>query len=148
MATRSYIAMKIGEDTYKGVYCHYDGYLDYNGLMLYEHYNTKERVEELISLGNISSLHEKIAPEEGSHHSFDNPDPGVTVFYGRDRGEEGQEAFTCTEEELKDTDSWIEYIYVFDNGKWYYSVITRVGFTDFMPLEPAIIKIRERRNLQ
>ena len=85
MATRSYIAMKIGEDTYKGVYCHYDGYLDYNGLMLYEQYNTKERVEELISLGNISSLHEKIAPEEGRHHSFDNPQPGVTVFYGRDR---------------------------------------------------------------
>ena len=148
MATRSYIAMKIGEDTYNGVYCHYDGYLDYNGLMLYEHYNTKECVEELISLGNISSLHEKIAPEEGSHHSFDKPDPGVTVFYGRDRGEEGQEAFTCTEEELKDTDSWIEYIYVFDNGKWYYSVITRIGFTEFIPLEPAIIKIKERRNLQ
>ena len=54
MATRSYIAMKIGEDAYRGVYCHYDGYLDYNGVMLYEHYNTKERVEELISLGNIS----------------------------------------------------------------------------------------------
>ena len=130
MATRSYIAMKIGENAYKGVYCHYDGYLDYNGLMLYEHYNT--------------TAQRSICRRPTSTCAI----PSFTVFYGRDRGEEGQEAFTCTEEELKDTDSWIEYIYVFDNGKWYYSVITRIGFTDFMPLEPAIIKIRERRNLQ
>ena len=146
MSTRSYIAMKTGEDTYKGVYCHYDGYLDYNGVMLLEHYNSKERVEELLSYGNISSLREKITPEKGSTHSFDNPDKDVTIFYGRDRGEEGQEAFTCTEEELKDPTSWIEYIYVFDNGKWYYSVITRIGFTAFMPLESAIKKIKERKN--
>ncbi len=112
MSTRSYIAMKTGENTYKAVYCHYDGYLAYNGAMLLEYYNTKERVEELISLGNISSLREKITPEKGSTHSFDKPDKDVTVFYGRDRGEKGQEAFTCTEEELKDPTSWIEYIYV------------------------------------
>lgn len=146
MSTRSYIAMKTGENTYKAVYCHYDGYLAYNGAMLLEYYNTKERVEELISLGNISSLREKITPEKGSTHSFDKPDKDVTVFYGKDRGEKGQEAFTCTEEELKDPTSWIEYIYVFDNGKWNYSVITRNGFTEFMPLEPAIQKIKERRN--
>lgn len=146
MSTRSYIAMKTGEDTYKGVYCHYDGYLDYNGVMLLEHYNSKERVEELLSYGNISSLREKIAPEKGSTHSFDKPDKDVTIFYSRDRGEEGQEAFTCTEEELKDPSSWIEYIYVFDNGRWYYSAITRIGFTEFKPLDEALKKIRERRN--
>ena len=146
MSTRSYIAMKTSEDTYRGVYCHYDGYLDYNGVMLLEHYNSKERVEELLSYGNISSLREKITPEKDSTHSFDKPDKDVTIFYGRDRVEEGQEAFTCTEEELKDTTSWIEYIYVFDNGKWYYSVITRIGFTAFIPLEPTIKKIKERKN--
>ncbi len=146
MSTRSYIAMKTSENTYRGVYCHYDGYLDYNGVMLLEHYNSKERVEELLSYGNISSLREKITPEKGSTHSFDKPDKDVTIFYGRDRGEEGQEAFTCTEEELKDPTSWIEYIYVFDSGKWYYSVITRIGFTAFMTLEPAIKKIKERKN--
>lgn len=26
MSTRSYIAMKTGENTYRAVYCHYDGY--------------------------------------------------------------------------------------------------------------------------
>ena len=29
MSTRSYITMKTGDDTYRGVYCHYDGYLEY-----------------------------------------------------------------------------------------------------------------------
>ena len=29
MSTRSYIAMKTGENTYRAVYCHYDGYLEY-----------------------------------------------------------------------------------------------------------------------
>ena len=102
MSTRSYIAMKTGENTYRAVYCHYDGYLEYNGRMLLEHYNTQERVKKLLDLGCISSLHEKLEPETGSHHCFDTPDEDVTVFYGRDRGEKGQEAFTCTEEQLKE----------------------------------------------
>ena len=139
--------MKTSEDTYKGVYCHYDGYLDYNGVMLLEHYNSKERVEELLSYGNISSLREKITPEKGSTHSFDKPDKDVTVFYGRDRGEKGQEAFTCTKEELTDPHSWINYIYVFDNGNWYYSEIEHYGFSEFRPLAPAIQKINERSKL-
>ena len=113
MSTRSYIAMKTGENTYRAVYCHYDGYLEYNGRMLLEHYNTQERVEKLLDLGCISSLHEKLEPETGSHHCFDTPDEDVTVFYGRDRGEKGQEAFTCTEKQLKDPHSWINFIYVF-----------------------------------
>ena len=87
MSTRSYITMKTGDDTYRGVYCHYDGYLEYNGRLLLEHYNTQERVEKLLSLGCISSLKEKLEPEAGSRHCFDTPDKDVTVFYGKDRGE-------------------------------------------------------------
>ncbi len=146
MSTRSYIAMKTGENTYRVVYCHYDGYPEYNGRMLLEHYNTQERVKKLLDLGCISSLHEKLEPEAGSHHCFDTPDKYVTVFYGRDRGEKGQEAFTCTEEQLKDPRSWICYIYVFDNETWYFSQIERNGFSEFQPLAPAIQKINERRN--
>ena len=140
MSTRSYIAMKTGEDAYKVVYCHYDGYLSYNGRMLLEHYNTQERVEKLLSLGSISSLREKLEPEEGSSHCFEMPDEDVTVFYGKDRGEKGQEAVICTKAELTDPSSWIAYIYVFNNGTWYYSEIE----SDFRPLAPAIKKIDEQ----
>ena len=144
MSTRSYIAIKTGENTYRAVYCHYDGYLEYNGRMLLEHYNTQERVEKLLSLGCISSLHEKLEPEAGSHHCFDTPDKDVTVFYGRDRGEKGQEALVCTEKQLKDPRSWINFIYVFDNGTWYFSEIEHNGFSEFQPLAPAIQKINEK----
>ena len=144
MSTRSYIAEKIDENTYRGVYCHYDGYLEYNGRMLLEHYNTQERVDKLLSLGCISSLHEKLEPEAGSHHCFDTPDKDVTVFYGRDRGEKGQEAFARTEKQLKDPRSWINFIYVFDNGTWYFSEIEHNGFSEFQPRAPAIQKINEK----
>ena len=147
MATRSYIAMKTDENTYKAVYCHYDGYLEYNDRILLQYYNTQERIEKLLSLGCISSLHENLEPSADSHHCFDTPEKGVTVFYGRDRGEKGQEAFTCTKEELTDPHSWINYIYVFDNGNWYYSEIEHYGFSEFRPLAPAIQKINERSKL-
>ncbi len=148
MSTRSYIAMKTGENTYRAVYCHYDGYLEYNGRMLLEHYNTQGRVEKLLDLGCISSLREKLEPDAGNHHCFDTPDEDVTVFYGRDRGEKGQEAVVCTKEQLTDPHSWIEYVYVFDNGTWYFSQIERNGFSKFQPLAPAIQKIDEKERVK
>ena len=146
MSTRSYIAMKTGDNAYKTVYCPWDGYLSYNGVLLYEIYNTKEMVEKLLDLGCISSLKEKLYPEEGSKHCFETPDKDVTVFYGRDRGEKDQEAVILTKEQLTDPHSWIEYIYVFDNGKWQYSELENDGFGDFKPLAPAIAKIQQGGN--
>ena len=108
----------------------------------------RSAVEKLLSLGCISSLKEKLEPEAGSRHCFDTPDKDVTVFYGKDRGEKGQEAFTCTEEQLKDPSNWINFIYVFDNDTWYYSEIERDGFSDFRPLAPAIKKIDEQGEQQ
>ena len=34
MSTRSYICVKQNDGSYKGVYCHWDGYLTYNGIMI------------------------------------------------------------------------------------------------------------------
>ena len=51
MSTRSYICMEVGDNRYKTIYCHFDGYLDYNGKMLTEYYNDRARVEKLLELG-------------------------------------------------------------------------------------------------
>ena len=60
MATRSTIA-KLGKDgIIKAVYCHSDGYLEYNGKMLNEHYKDESKVDELLVHGDISSLNENI----------------------------------------------------------------------------------------
>lgn len=88
MATRSRIAIEDQDGTVRSIYCHWDGYPEYNGVVLKENYQTQEKVEQLIALGSISSLKPLVAPPEGATHTFDNPLEDVTVAYHRDRGEE------------------------------------------------------------
>ena len=123
MSTRSLICIQRGKNKYEAIYCHSDGYLTYNGQMLNDHYNEREKVEKLIKLGNISCLNEKIDPDPTRPHSFDYSErqDDVTVAYGRDRGEKGQESTLCSMQELKDW-NWIEYIYIFNTkNEWVYS---------------------------
>ena len=63
MSTRSYICVKQDDGSYKGVYCHWDGYLTYNGAMLIDHYNSLEKANEILALGDISSLKENLYPD-------------------------------------------------------------------------------------
>jgi len=57
MGTRSRIGLALGPDQIVSVYCHYDGYIQGNGRELVEHFNTKEKVEDLINGGDMSSLY-------------------------------------------------------------------------------------------
>jgi hypothetical protein len=84
MSTRSRIAIK-SNDEIKSIYCHWDGYLSNNGKILLKHYSEVEKLEKLISLGDISAL--DVSPETVEGHSFDNKIHGYTVAYHRDRGE-------------------------------------------------------------
>ena len=90
MATRSRIAIEttdaFGNKVIKSIYCHFDGYPSGVGKTLMENYQDREKVEALISLGDISFLMEEIIPT--GPHSFNSPQPGVTVAYHRDRGED------------------------------------------------------------
>lgn len=56
MSTRSMIAKQIAEDEYLAVYCHQDGYLSHNGALLLDCYNTPEKVDALLALGELSHL--------------------------------------------------------------------------------------------
>ena len=62
MSTNSFIAYK-ENNKITGIYCHWDGYLEYNGAMLKALYS-KHRAKALVSLGDISSLGGKLTPEE------------------------------------------------------------------------------------
>ncbi len=123
MSTRSFIARQIGEDQYRTVYCHSDGYLTYNGAMLLDHYNTPEKVDELLALGDLSVLNEKLYPIPNKPHGFDydKRQEGVTVAYGRDRGAEKTQARTLTLAELDDPNNWTAYVYIFtQDNAWKY----------------------------
>jgi hypothetical protein len=60
MATRSYIGKLNPDNTVSYIYCHYDGYLKHNGEVLNEHYTTEQKIDDLLSLGDISFLDEEI----------------------------------------------------------------------------------------
>lgn len=114
MATSSMIAFDNTDAVYS-IICHLDGYPSYSGKILVEHYTDIEKVEELMDLGNLSVL----GPEIGQKQDFDNytSESDWCLAYGRDRGEEGQEAKTYSSVKEMCEDA-MEYVYVFDGLKW------------------------------
>lgn len=120
MGTRSAIGVMHG-DKAKVVYCQWDGYIDHNGRILQEHYNSA-KANHLVALGGMSSLKPNVEIPEGVEHSFDKPAEGITVFYGRDRGEEGNEFQVCwSDAEMYEKFDWCEYFYIMHDGVWYVS---------------------------
>ena len=116
MSTRSSITVKTG-NKYHSIYCHFDGYLSHNGKKLLEHYNSQEKAESLVSLGDLSVLDDSNIKPKG--HSFDNKIEGYCVYYCRDRGETGVEPIIRnTYDEIMDKNEQ-EYNYLYDNDSWY-----------------------------
>lgn len=117
MSTRCRIGIKEGEKI-TSIYCHFDGYPSYTGLILYKHYNTQEKVKKLIDLGDISILKET---------------PESTVAYARDVKLDDTKAITTnTLEEFEILADPTDYQYLFENGKWNY---TRNNINNLMELE-------------
>jgi hypothetical protein len=116
MATRSRIAIENQDGSVISIYCHWDGHIETNGRILNENYTTKDKVEELIALGNLSSLDETIER---------------TVAYHRDNGEYHliQISFINVEELFEDGFSMgVEYIYCFTkDGIWLVNALGSVN---------------------
>jgi hypothetical protein len=56
MSTRSRIGLQLSDGSVISIYCHFDGYPEFNGVKLVEHFNSYEKAAELIDLGDISCL--------------------------------------------------------------------------------------------
>lgn len=130
MGTRSTIALEYADGTVGQVYCHWDGYLENNGMILYKHYVDPFKTRELIDLGDISSLGKNIGEQhpfsphfdEGSRIAYDLAQAqGATTFYARDRGEKGvgQKMFADYENYVR-CHQYEEYEYILRrDGFWY-----------------------------
>ena len=119
MATCSTIAILNAGGSIDAIYCHWDGYPSNNGALLLEHYNSEDKIRELIALGSLSSLHERPNPTTGVQHSFENPESGVTIAYHRDRGEKLQiNRYSC-ESEWKMQRNREQWNYIWKDGAWY-----------------------------
>lgn len=126
MGTRSRVGIMHG-DVIKSVYCHYDGYLEYTGQILYQHYNSVQ-ANALVARGDNSGVQETL--EEMN-------------FYA-DRGEEGvgHRVAHSFEEFLEQVDHCGgEYYYIMREGVWYCGCLydTRVLRKEtLMPLGDAL----------
>ena len=155
MGTRSRIAVMHG-DVCKSIYCHWDGYLEHNGEILQQYYDSS-KANRLIALGDMSSLR----PEIGEKHAFSKLDTiGNEVpeynedwctFYGRDRGEKGTEwqvAHTFAEFLEQAEACGAEYYYIMKDGVWYVGSmygyeqhgLTKQGVT---PLKEALETVKD-----
>ena len=103
MGTRSRIGIQLSDDSILSVYHHWDGYPSWLGRALETHYNTKEKVAELIDGGDMSSCWtdtvwgkdrtdgQKYGPEYYSARGEDCPprlDPSLVAYANKKRGEE------------------------------------------------------------
>ena len=124
MATRSTIA-KLGKDgIIKAVYCHNDGYLEYNGKVLNEYYKDESKVDELLAQGDISSLNKNIGEKIPFKYMSDYKlfaEKEQCRFYHRDRGEDLM--FNEFESDIEYIEWAAElangFIYLYAFGYWY-----------------------------
>ena len=104
MGTRSAIGYKTPEGKIRAKYSHYDGYVAGCGKMLQDNYQEARKIAQMVELGDQSYMDKEIFPMPGSGHSFNTPEDGVTIFYGRDRGETRVEA-----QEFETVQEFVEY---------------------------------------
>lgn len=122
MATRSTIAVIHEDGTVSQIYCHYDGYVSFNGKLLVTNYNNLLAAEFLVSKGDLSTLGERVTSQGAQgEHSFSNSEDGVCVYYGRDRGETGGEPRVFPSvHDYRLYAKRQEVNYLFIDGEWLY----------------------------
>jgi len=155
MGTRSRIAVMHG-DNCKSVYCHWDGYLEYNGSILQKHYDSA-KANNLVALGDLSSL----KPEIGIQHAFgyhgteisaedyEKQFGNMCTFYGRDRGESNVEFQTDTDFESfidRVQGNCCEWYYIMRDGVWYVGNVYSSDeqfYKKLVPLAEALARLPE-----
>lgn len=120
MATRANIGVRESDGIIKAIYSHNDGYPEYLGAVLRNHYATESEVRDLLALGDVSFVAATL---------------DKTIAYHRDRGEELREATEFAPGVFRVQE---EYGYVFDTrvGGWLWTTHD-MGEGDLQPLTEA-----------
>jgi hypothetical protein len=112
MATRSRIGIELRDGSILSAYSHWDGYPEWMGRILRTHYNTKEKVAELIDGGDMSS------PWTDTPFDYDGKASKYGPNYYSLRGENCPPRLDADLCEYLLPDNSEEYAYVFRNGEW------------------------------
>jgi len=112
MATRSRIGIQLKDESVLSVYHHWDGYPEWLGRILTTHYNTKEKVAELIDGGDMSTCWtDKVWGKDRTDGQKYGPETYA------DRGENCPPSLMTMSEYLNKKNNE-EYAYIFRDGEW------------------------------
>jgi hypothetical protein len=110
MATRSRIGLELADGSILSAYAHWDGYPEWMGRILRTHYNTKEKVAELIDGGDMSS--------PWTNAGWNNETVEQGPLYYSQRGENCPPRLDADLCEYLLPNNSEEYAYVFRNSEW------------------------------
>jgi hypothetical protein len=131
MGTRARVGIVRPDGSIISIYTHWDGYPAHHAPILLGHYDTPEKMGELLALGDLSVLAENI----GEKQDFDDRDHrDWCKSYGRDRGEKDCKANlspSTTAFEQSAHDCGAEYVYLLDGGGWIYSEVPMYATQSF-----------------
>jgi hypothetical protein len=105
MATRSRIGIELSNGDVLSVYHHWDGYPQWLGKTLLEHFNTTEKVSELIDGGDMSVCWTEDRWEDKENHEY-----GPQYYSGR--GEDCPPRVNTLVEYMTDKETSEEYHYL------------------------------------
>ena len=111
MATRSRIGIELNDGSILSAYHHWDGYPQWLGRILKTHYNTKEKVADLIDGGDMSSCW---SDSVWGKPFADGRKYGPETY--ADRGEDCPPRYDNNVEEFFSDGE--EFSYIFRNGEW------------------------------
>jgi hypothetical protein len=110
MSTKGRIGLELKDGSILSVYHNYDSYESWLGRILNTHYNTIEKVKELIDGGDMSSAWTNVG--------FNNETVEQGPLYYSSRGEDCPPLLAADLCEYLLPDNSGEYAYVFRSGRW------------------------------
>lgn len=134
MATRSRIIVEQEDGTFRSIYCHWDGYPDHNGALLVNHYQDQEKCNQLMDLGDLSSLDENIGDEIDFNDDELREENKQCLSYKRDRKEPNTDGKVYQTKRFNTT-MGEEYLYLKEIGKdWMVAYAHSQQFSDLKHL--------------
>ena len=131
MATRGRIGLELSDGSILSVYHHWDSYTSWLGRILQTHYNSQEKVSELIDGGDISTCwNDKVWGEDRKDGQEYGPE------YYSARGEECPPRYDNNLEELFSDSE--EFTYIWRNGAW-----VCYDMNEFNDNDPELVAIPE-----
>ena len=143
MSTRSRIAIQLPDDSILSVYHHFDGYPEWLGVILKEHFNTYEKASELIDGGNMGCCYSD-SEYDAETGDYIDVEPRAT-YYG---GDKEAPILSKNFDEFTRIDCWQEFSYVFVKDRWEGYAISHKWNDDFSEMTQVNVKGIEIPNPQ